>query len=50
METTKQEIKDWLKKQASKGGKKTVELYGKRHMSNIVKKRWAKQKALDTNE
>lgn len=38
----KQQLTKFFKEQGSKGGKATVKKYGKKHMSNLVKRRWAK--------
>lgn len=40
----KQALKEHMQKLARKGGLSTAKKYGSKHMSEIVKKRWAKVK------
>lgn len=43
-------LKEHLSKIQSKGGKALVRKYGTRHMKNMVNKRWAKRRVLETKE
>lgn len=40
-----QALKEHMRKMAAKGGKNTVKKHGTKYMSELVKKRWAKQKS-----
>lgn len=42
-----EEIKKFLREQASKGGQETAKRHGTKHYSDIAKKRWADKRAGD---